>query len=77
MKRTHHSKDDVLAELQLLWPTDNPANIAQRMGYASLQGLLRSLERWPEGTIWHSRLQQADALQRGALARYEYFDKAS
>jgi len=75
--RGHRRKDETLTDLRLLWPTDNPANIAQRMGYASLEGLLRSLSRWPEGNVWEKRLRAADALQRGGTARHQKFDVAS
>ena len=45
-KRT---KADTLYEIALLWPYDNPANIARRLHYSSVDNMLRTLERWPEG----------------------------
>ena len=47
-KRT---KAHTLFEIELLWPYDNPANIARRLGYSSVDNMLRTLERWPEGEV--------------------------
>jgi hypothetical protein len=71
------TKAATLFDLELLWPYDNPANIARRLGYARLDYLLRTLERWPEGKMWAARLQEADTLQRGNDARYQPLDEAS
>ena len=74
MKRT---KAHTLREIELLWPYDNPANIARRLGYSSVDNMLRTLVRWPEGKRWATVLSEADTLQRGRNARTEMLDEAS
>lgn len=65
-KRT---KADTLREIELLWPYDNPANIARRLGYNSVSNMISTLQRWPEGKRWATLLSEADTLQRGFTAR--------
>ena len=76
-QRTRRTKADMLREVELLWPYDNPANIARRLGYISVENMLRTLNRWPEGKRWASLLSEADTLQRGRNARTELLDEAS
>ena len=73
-KRT---KAHTLYEIALLWPSDNPANIARRLNYGSVDNMLRVLNRWPEGEVWAARLGEADTLQRGYDARKHEFAEAS
>ena len=73
-KRT---KAHTLYEIALLWPYDNPANIARRLHYDSVENMLRTLRRWPEGRVWAARLAEADTLQRGYDARKNELAEAS
>ena len=73
-KRT---KAQTLFEIELLWHYDNPANIARRLNYSSVDNMLRVLERWPEGRVWASRLGEADTLQRGSYAHKQQLAEAS
>jgi hypothetical protein len=71
------SKALTLYEIELLWPYDNPANIARRLGYSTVDNMIRVLERWPEGKVWATRLQDADTLQGGGDHRRQLLDEAS
>lgn len=70
-KRT---KAETLYEIRLLWHYDNPANIARRLGYSSVDNMLRTLERWPEADQLRAAISAADTLQRGRGSRKQLLE---